>query len=75
MQQVVAVSMLYSGGIPILYLLAAFSFAVSFVIDKVRGSPDAYHPGEPNWRSSNQSNRRLPLKPARQRQSRWGLIT
>lgn len=38
--------MLYSGGIPILYLLAAFSFAVSFVIDKVRGSPEGYHLGE-----------------------------
>lgn len=36
--QVVGVSMLYSGGIPILYLFAAFSFAINFCVDKV-GKP------------------------------------
>ena len=29
------VSLLYSGGIPVLYLFAAFSFASNFIIDKV----------------------------------------
>lgn len=33
--QVVGVSMLYSGGIPILYLFASFSFVTNFLVDKV----------------------------------------
>ncbi|CBJ32340.1 conserved unknown protein [Ectocarpus siliculosus] len=32
--QVLGVSLLYSGGIPILYLFASFSFATNFVVDK-----------------------------------------
>ena len=34
--QVLGVSLLYSGGIPVLYILAAFTFATNFVVDKVR---------------------------------------
>ena len=34
--KVVGVSLLYSGGIPVLYLFASFSFAINFIIDKVR---------------------------------------
>ena len=34
--QVLGVSLLYSGGIPILYLFASFSFLTNFIVDKVR---------------------------------------
>lgn len=34
--QVLGVSLLYSGGIPVLYLFACFSFATNFIVDKVQ---------------------------------------
>eukprot|EP00903_Cladosiphon_okamuranus_P011141 g10515.t1 len=33
--QVLGVSLLYSGGIPVLYLFACFSFATNFIVDKL----------------------------------------
>lgn len=40
--QVLGVSLLYSGGIPVLYLFASFSFATNFIVDKVRKDQTPY---------------------------------